>query len=477
MKEKDLASRCLTRRRFMGGVVSSVGLACGPTGFIQGSTIKLQRDRFGGHLGMKFAATGFFRVEHDGHRWWFVTPLGHAFIAFGVNHYHADWWAQEYNRQHWLDMFDAAEPFDEKWNTGFREQALKDLNRLGLNSLGMHTTAPMLTDPPGNAVMPYVAVYEPLRLSHYLGPEPETYFDIFSSDFAALCDAEVKKTVTPHVNDAMILGYCMADCPALTDNEAERHRTTTWPRRLRNLGEQAAGKRAYVNFIRARYPDINDFNGVYETSFTHWTDLLRAENWRDDAMPSSLFERSDNAEFLLICIDRYYAVAKAALRKIDKNHLFFGDKLNGNTDALDGYLSVTRHYTDVVNVQFYGRWEEQQAMMDRWSNVVDQPFLNGDSAYTVPTATMPAPHGPHARDHAERAKWTREFMEQATARNDFVGWHMCGIIDTSKTMIGKENAQHQGIMTTSGNFYPEMESVIADLSSRLYEIALQSRHG
>ena len=53
----------------------------------------------------------------------------------------------------------------------------------------------------------------------------------------------------------------------------------------------------------------------------------------------------------------------------------------------------------------------------------------------------------------------------------FVGWHMCGIIDTSKEMPGKEQHQHQGLMTTHGEFYPEVEQAIQQLSSRLYNIA------
>ncbi len=55
-------------------------------------------DRFGGWMGKKFKATGFFRVEKD-ERWWLVTPEGSAFLSFGINHLHPDLWKQDYNRQ------------------------------------------------------------------------------------------------------------------------------------------------------------------------------------------------------------------------------------------------------------------------------------------------------------------------------------------------------------------------------------------
>lgn len=38
-------------------------------------------------------------------------------------------------------------------------------------------------------------------------------------------------------------------------------------------------------------------------------------------------------------------------------------------------------------------------------------------------------------------------------------------------MPGKEQNQHQGLMTTRGEFYPEMEAAVRDISDRLYVIA------
>ena len=64
-------------------------------------------DQFGGWKEKKLTETGFFHTEHDGDRWWFVTPEGHAFLSFGINQYHAGWWNQEYNQDHWNGQFGA----------------------------------------------------------------------------------------------------------------------------------------------------------------------------------------------------------------------------------------------------------------------------------------------------------------------------------------------------------------------------------
>jgi hypothetical protein len=463
-----IARRELLRRVTCGGICALHGL----TGLARGGN-ELDgndRDRFGGWRGKKFKATGFFRTEHDGTRWWLATPEGNAFLSFGINHYHAGWWIQDYNRDHWMKAFGARRPWDQAWRNGFRKVAVADLKRLGLNTLGIHTDARMLTDRPAGSIMPYVRRYEPIVLSHYRKPAPEAYVDIFAAAFESQCDTAAREMAAPYAADPMLLGYCMADCPILTDGDARWSGGTTWPRVLRNLGANAPGKQAYTAAMRKRYTDVRAFNATYSTTFATWDELAAAKNWRPVAPPTNQAERDDNRAFLLLCVDRYYAVAKAALRRVDPNHLFFGDKINTNSDTLESILEVTSRHTDLVYYQFYARWLEQKNVLDRLAPRVNLPFLNGDSTYSVPSEMMPNPYGPHARDHAERAEWIREFCEGAFARAEFVGWHICGIIDTWKTMPGKSEHQHQGLMAVTGEFYPEVEQAVQEVSSRLYDI-------
>ena len=61
----------------------------------------------GSWYGKKFQRSGFFRTEFDGNKWWFVTPEGNGFISLGINHYHQDWWAQQYNKNFWLRKFNS----------------------------------------------------------------------------------------------------------------------------------------------------------------------------------------------------------------------------------------------------------------------------------------------------------------------------------------------------------------------------------
>ncbi len=89
------------KRRELIQAAMATALFGGSSGHVRAAdAVVKQLDRFGGWRGKRFKATGFFRVEKD-KRWWLVTPEGNAFLSFGINHLHPDWWKQEYNRQAW----------------------------------------------------------------------------------------------------------------------------------------------------------------------------------------------------------------------------------------------------------------------------------------------------------------------------------------------------------------------------------------
>jgi hypothetical protein len=431
----------------------------------------VELDKFGGWTGKKFEATGFFRVEKDT-RWWFVTPEGNAFLSFGINHYHAGWWDQDYNRKYWNKVFGAENVNDEKWGTGFRKAAINDLSRLGINTLGWHTDAPTLTDKPYEAVVPYLRSYKPIVLDHYRHPTTEAFVDVFSPDFVTLCEETAQTVAAPYVNDPMLLGYCMSDCPIFTDSDIQMMGSpTSWSRILRNLGADAPAKQAYVATMKEQYEDIELFNKSYNTSFSSWNDLAEAKDWRPNHPPANENEKRDNLAFTLRCVDKYYSVSKSALSKVDPNHLFLGDKLNGNTDNLEQILEVAAKYVDVMVYQFYGPLAYQEALLDTLVPKVNVPFMNGDIGFSSPSEMIPNPYGPHAKDQAQRADWLAESVLACFDRPEFIGWHMCGIIDTWKTMPTKETDQHQGLMTVTGAFYPEMEEAVKKISSEMYQIA------
>ncbi|HCR30715.1 MAG TPA: hypothetical protein DIV79_11930 [Opitutae bacterium] len=440
-------------------------------------------DRYGGWLGKKFEATGFFRVEKD-KRWWIVTPKGNAFLSWGINHLYPDLWKQDYNREAWQKKLGIENLNGSEFNRALRKWFLDVREQLGFNTVGVHNSLNIINTP--RPEMAYMQPIHFVNIPHWRGEIPDSNFvDVFSSDFERHCDRMAKEIAAPLKDDPYLLGYSMTDCPLLTEEDL-RERTDTiggarrpsrigWPRRLRNLGSDAPGKRVYVETMKKIYRNrIKDFNTIYDTKFKSFDNLSSTENWRPNTQLSNANESRDNVIFLQRVVDKYYETTRNAIRRYDPNHMFVGDKLHANTDSLDTVLPITSKYTEIIMYQMYARYEVQKPGLDRWSAQVDKPFINGDAAFTMTTDTMPRPYGPVADNLKMRAEWTEEFFRSAFARPDFVGWHYCGLIDASQLVPRKSDRQHSGLLDGWGNPYPALEKVSKSCSSEIYSIAQQS---
>ncbi|MEM7143640.1 MAG: hypothetical protein AAF591_00805 [Verrucomicrobiota bacterium] len=437
-------------------------------------------DRFGGWTGKQFEATGFFRVEKDD-RWWLVTPEGNAFLSFGINHLTPDVFRQKFNREAWQKKLGIDDSDDwAQFAPALRRWFLQTCEDYGFNTAGVHNSLPIINQP-----KPAIAYMQPIRfvnIPHWQSEIPdENFVDVFSEAFAENCDRLAKEAAAPLKDDPYLLGYSMTDCPLFTEEDcrerpdviggARRESRIGWPRRLRNFGADAPGKQAYVETMREIYRDrIEDFNATYGTKFASFDALASAENWRPGTDLSNGNETRDNVEFLKVVVARYYETARDAIRRYDPNHLFVGDKLNANTDSLDTVLPVTAEYTDILLYQMYARYEVQEPGLDRWAAIVDMPVINGDSAFTMITDTMPRPYGPVADSLEERAQWTDEFFRAAFARPEFVGWHYCGLVNATNLIARKQARQHSGLVDIYGEPYLELQETIKTAANELYEI-------
>jgi hypothetical protein len=471
----------MKRRDFLKGISA---FALGGAAFSQrsvGQPESSELDLYGGWKGKKFRATGFFRTEKH-NRWWFVTPEGNAFLSFGINHLHMGWWAQPYNREVWQKRLGVTQARGPDFARAFRKWFMEERRRFGFNTLGVHNSRDVLNAP--EPFMPYMQPIAFVDIPHWRqNVSDDNFVDIFADEFARHCDRMAREHAEPLKDDPFLLGYAMTDCPLLTEEDcrertdviggAQRAARIGWPRRLRNLAGDAPGKRAYVDCVRRLYRDeIRDFNATYGTGFDSFGALAEAHDWRLKTDLSNGNETRDNIEFLKQVVAKYYKTARDAIGRYDPNHLFFGDKLNANTDTVDTVLGVTSRYTDVVFYQMYASYEVQEPSLDRWSKVTDKPSLNGDSCYAATTEIMPRPYGPIADDQQQRAQWTREFFERAFARRDFVGWHYCGMIDAPNLLPGKTGRQHGGLLNIDGTPYQPVQKVLRASADKMYRIAM-----
>lgn len=439
-------------------------------------------DIFGGWKGRQFKATGFFRTEKDD-RWWLVTPEGNAFLSFGINHFYPDLFRQPFSQDAWQKLLGIEDlNNNSQFYPAIKKWLIQTCEDYGFNTLGVHNALTMTNTP--KPILPYMQPIKFVETPHWKTEIPdENFLDVFSPEFATRCDKLAKEVAAPLKDDPYLIGYSMTDCTLFTEEDlrerpdviggARRESRIGWPRRLRNLGPDAPGKVAYVKTVQELYQNqIDSFNKTYGTEFDSFDALAAAVDWRPQTDLFNANETRDNVVFLQACVDAYYRNAKEAIQRYDPNHLFFGDKLNANTDSLDTVYSVTSKYTDILLYQMYAKYEVQAPGLDRWKRVADLPVMNGDSAFTMVTESMPRPYGPVADTLEQRVEWTEEFFRKAFARPEFVGWHYCGLVDATNLIPRKKARQHSGLLDSYGKPYTNLEKALKQCAEQLYQIAV-----
>jgi hypothetical protein len=428
-------------------------------------------DRYGGLSSIQFNASGFFRT-HKADRWWFVTPEGSAFLSFGLNHPNSEYLLQNYNIDFWKKEFgfqDASEP---SFREGFIKKVMTDLALFGMNTIGTHARKEEF----GKLKVPYIQGLFFVNTSYWLNPKAQAFSDVFSIEFEQHCENVAQRLVEPRSNDPYLIGYTLTDCPVMTDLDAAEHgqdpwggpspEVPTWPRVLRNMGPDKPGKKVYVSLIRKRYSSIKKFNDVYKTQFSSFRDLLNSINWGSYYRNTEIDDITDNQIFLIEILEKYYSVSLAAIRKFDTSHLIFGDIVNAQTCPPDEIISKICEHTDLIAYQYYGDYDQQSTILNRWSKLTGKPLFHADSSFCVSYNEMPAPVGAICPDQEIRAQRFLDFANKAFSRPDFIGWNWCGWVDSWKEW--KKVRQHSGLQDPFGRYHHPMPETMAGFGSKLY---------
>jgi len=178
-----------------------------------------QRDRYGGRPEIATKATGFFRVDALGGRWWFVTPDGHGFVSVGVNHFDLSALKHSDNVHIFRDRYGSS---DEQY---IKKGIVEPLREWGFNTIGwtedqvsgewMDPKRPMRLCPEWHyhhyktAQMPYIynfvfAEIEKFNFKCF-------YPDVFSDDFAEWADYLARSVCVDMAEEPLLISY--ADVP------------------------------------------------------------------------------------------------------------------------------------------------------------------------------------------------------------------------------------------------------------------------
>jgi len=400
---------------------------------------------------------GFYGLEKKGDVWWFVSPEGDELVSLGVNHIEPVLLASEKNRAIFEKKY-GADLFGEKGTGDFGSAAAAKwmddsvalIRSWGFNTVGVHNPIPQQK-------LPYVAKFRPVPVDGWAGLERH-YMDPFDPLTAERLKGAAAKWCEANARDPLILGVSFNDMPIWRATPEEIHE---WVRFIMGLDGRAPGKRRWVQMLQRHYKGPVAAGLAYGVKASTWAELLERREWGPPKAIWAVYE--DVTAFLPEIADSWYGAMSGAIRSCDKNHLVFGDKLEGAKDMPAWiYPLVGRHF-DLAYIQWYADAEDQTNKLTELYAATGKPILLGDSSFSHPNENVPAPKGIHVSSEKEVGRRYAKYLE-ATMRMPFVvGWHFCGFIEGSGDLAKYHPyfAIQNGFLRPDGTPYAEaLERVV-----------------
>lgn len=408
---------------------------------IPGSPPERALDSFGGLLARRARATGFFRTEKVGDRWWLVTPEGGLFLNVGVVSVRP------------TPSVNGAAALEKKFGTPrkWAAQTAAMLREHGFNGVGSWSDVETLS-----AVQPrlvttriwsFMSSYGKSRGLTYQKPGHTGYrgdaIPVFDEAFEAFAD-DYAKQLAPMKNDPWLLGH-------FTDNELP----FSW-HALKNflaLPNVEAGQRVAAEFLKKRHGASAGVSDITE---------------------------ADAADFLALVVDRYFRVVGAAVRKHDPNHLVLGARFHGEKgqDILGcpELFRAAGPHLDVVSVNWYRAWTPDTAKLAMWERESKRPVLVTEWYAKALDSGMANTGGAGwlVRTQAERGLFYQHFALALIESRVCVGWHWFKYSDndpTDKAADPSNRDSNKGIVTAFYEPYAPLLAAMKPLNERAYSLA------
>jgi hypothetical protein len=371
--------------------------------------------------------------------WWFVRD-GEPFVSLGVNHLQPDCWLAPYNREASLARYgdDLADADGRRFNPdgqGLRRLVDAMIDRIqqwGFNSLGMHTHG--VPARLYQSRIPYLHCINAVHLGSRYRFGTDRCPDFFSDAFAERLGKRIRRTAEEHRGCPNLLGYAFTDIPRwYFFGGPPKNRQDRWPIHpfvddLRSQPASAPGKQQWIDVLHSRYGSAAVAAQIYNLEVRGWEELADVRDWPYPAEPERA--AGDSEAMLQRMVGRWYDLHVGFIREFDPHHLIFGDKLHSPDILPDWFAPILRRSVDVMLIQWYRPFDQQEAVLRDLHARTGKPILNGDSCFGCPKPPLQTSvKGYPCRDMEEVAARYVEYLRGIMSLPFMVGWHHCGLME------------------------------------------------
>ena len=386
--------------------------------------------QYGGWIdGGKYNATGFFRTELIDGRWWFIDPLGYKYIDMGVS-------CTSPSQK--SDIQDTG--FKNRYGTvdNWKNQVSDELRSYGFNGMGPWSdfATALKADKPVNQ-----AILKGSFLEGFDSWSDDGVMSVFSPKFIERCESRAQEIIAPYSDNPYILGW-------YTDNEPP------------------AGA-SMLKTTLAKSSSVYDYAVAWK-----WFRMRKGEN----ATVADITDE-DKQDWIEFVYDRYMKVVTEAIRKVDKNHMIFGPKLDKNNRAM--FRSVGR-YADAIGYDYYPNafTPDRMGVID-WYKWSGKPLMNAewyvkglDACTTESELTNLSGVGYEVPTQRDRGYYYQAFVLGMLESRVFVGWQWFRYTDNDPSVDADSSNidANKGIFTRDYKVYDDIVSMMKDININAYEL-------
>jgi len=391
--------------------------------------------------------SGFFRVHHDGNRWWLIDPTGYYFWSTGMDCVRVDTTANFYLLEDALSWIpekegEFADIFSERnghpfinylaanyvrtfgtngWREKWAKIALDELKRLRINTVGNWSEWEYAS----KAKFPYVRPmsFRPQRVANIYRDFPDVYHQDFEKD--AL---DYAQELSDTKDDPALIGYFMMNEP-----------TWAFSSELPAAGmlfntPSCVTRIELKRFLTDKYGDNASFSESWKMRVT--LDQIGEGSWTERFTEDAL---ADLEAFSQMIVERYFSILARSCKQVDPNHLNLGIRYAGIPPkwAAEGMRSF-----DVFSMNNY-RDKVPFDVTEEIHELLKMPVIIGEWHFGSLDVGLPSSGIGHVHTQVDRGKAYRVYIEDAAANPYCIGTHWFTLYDQSA--LGRFDGENYNI--------------------------------
>jgi len=428
-------------------------------------------DQYRGSLAYQTKATGWFRVEKIGERYWLVTPEGHPFFSTGFCGVKFEGTATYDGQYHYRDAVTAKYGTVEAW----ADAQIVRLDEWGWNTVGAWSNYEQFKGRFPYAVIVYTsqtnwADYNPV--------------DFFEESWAQWIIDNLPNMVAPYKDDPYLIGFFL-------DNEM--HWGLDWHVEAGHLlrdymamtYETSAGKRYLIEWLRLRYITMEHLKNDFTLD-------AGIETWEDMRNNMNITKRNTSGSYATRQMwtgevaERFFGVTDSVFRAADPHHLNLGVRFVSQLTPT-AVLNVAGRYVDIMTVNWYdlngnladnlSSWDPDYCKVDNdlechWLEG-GKPIIVSEWSFRAADSGLPnsyPPFYPTLAIQKERADAYEDRFRRMLSKPWFVGHHWFIYVDQPPEgrFDGEDN--NFGIVTEADEPYTELAERSAMMHGEIYKL-------